>query len=73
MLTINRLQERKHKISKAIKKNYSEPKIFRNLNFVDTKSVIKQHATTSYKLFKAIRDTEKVSHVGSNSFYLFVQ
>ena len=34
MLTINHLYERKHKISKAIKNNYSEIKIFGNLNMV---------------------------------------
>ena len=37
-----------------------QPKNFQNLNTVDIKSVITEHLQTSHKLFKTIRNGEKV-------------
>ena len=42
-------------------------KTFENPNIVNIKSVIIEHPKTSHKLSKTIRQTEKVSEVGSNS------
>ena len=41
-----------------------QPKTFENPNIADIKSVITKHPKTSHKLFKTIRQAEKV---GSNS------
>ena len=38
-----------------------QPKNFENPNIIDIKSVITEHPKTSYKLFKTIRQAEKVS------------
>ena len=48
------------------KKTTYQLKTFENPNIVDIKSVI-EHSQISHKLSKAIRQTEKVSQVDSNS------
>ena len=50
----------KHKISEIT----YQPKTFKNTNIVDIKSVITVHPKTSDKLYKTIKQAEKV---GSNS------
>ena len=49
------------------KKITYQPNTFENPNIVDIKSVIIEHSQISHKLSKAIRQTEKVSQVDSNS------
>ena len=44
-----------------------QPKTFKDPNIIDTKSVITEDPKTSHKLFKTLRQAEKVSRVGSNS------
>ena len=44
-----------------------QPKTFENPNVVDIKSVIIEHLKTPHKLSKIIRQTEKLSQIGSNS------
>ena len=43
-----------------------QPKTFANPNIVGLKSVITKYQKTLHKLSKTIRQTEKVSQVGSN-------
>ena len=44
-----------------------QPNTFENPNIVPTRSAIIEHPKTSHKIFQTIRETEKVSQVGSNS------
>ena len=47
-----------------IKNNCSTTKNYRKLNIIDIKSVPLEHAKTSCKLSKTIRQAKKVSQVG---------
>ena len=73
--SMKRLNDKEHSQSFLIKKNTKsvkqskintqQPKHFENLNIFDIKSAIMEHPKTSDKLFKTIRQAEKVSKVGS--------
>ena len=51
----------KNEIVKQSKITTQQPKPFKKPNIVDVKSVTTEHPRTSCKLFKTIRQTEKVS------------
>ena len=56
--------EKNHKFYKNSQKIVAqEPETFGNPNIAAIKSVIIEHLETSHKLYKTIRQTEKVSHV----------
>ena len=57
------MEEKKYKIGKRIKKNYSTTKTTENLNIVDIKLVPIKHPNTSHKLSKVIKQSEKVSQL----------
>ena len=59
------LLEKKHKISKMIKDNYSTVKSYRKPNIVDIRSVIIEHPKTSQKLSNTLKHAKTVPHVGS--------
>ena len=62
---INLISGKKSKISKTIQNNYSATKPIGNLSIVDIKPVTLERPETSYKLCKAIGQTETVSQIGS--------
>ena len=53
-------RKEKHKVSKAIKNYYLSTKKIKKPKIVDIKSVITEHPKTSHKLFKTVRQAEKV-------------
>ena len=60
----------REKNTKSVKQSETityQPKTFANPNIVGLKSVIIKHQKVLHKLSKTIRQTEKVSQVGSNS------
>ena len=61
------IRKKNTKLVKKSKVITQELKTFEYPNIVDIKSVIIEHARTSRKLSKTIRQAEKLSNVGSNS------
>ena len=63
-------REKKYKIGKAVKSNYSATKSYtKNPHIADRKWAIIEHPKISHKLFKTTRQVEKISLVcaGENS------